>query len=378
MPLSANPIHLTLMIGPAVPVPVGSDVLDALTQVQVTTNTRGPSVFQLTFNLSNRSPLHTIFLLSAGVAVPLVRVVIVVTINGTPEVLIDGVMTDHQIAPGSDSAHSTLTITGEDLTRVMDYIDFSGIPYPAMPVEARVALILAKYAVLGVVPLVIPTVLFDAPNPLERFPRQQGKDLAYVRQLAEAVGYVFYLSPGPLPGMSIAYWGPEIKIGVPQPALNINMDAHTNVETLSFQLNTEQATLPIVFIQEPITKATIPIPIPNVSLLNPPLGLIPPIPKNFELITDTARLSFAQAALRGVSRAARSTDAVAGQGSLDVLRYGRALKARQLVGVRGAGTAFDGLYYVDRVTHTLKRGEYKQSFGLSRNGLVSIVPQVPA
>jgi hypothetical protein len=178
--------------------------------------------------------------------------------------------------------------------------------------------------------------------------------------------------------MSIAYWGPEVKIGVPQPALTINMDAHTNVETLSFQFNTEQATLPIVFIQEPITKATIPIPIPNVSLLNPPLGLIPPIPKNFELITDTARLSFVQAALRGVARAAQSTDAVAGQGSLNVLRYGRALKARQLVGVRGAGMAFDGLYYVDRVTHTLKRGEYKQSFGLSRNGLVSIVPQVPA
>jgi hypothetical protein len=378
MPLSANPIHMTLMIGPAVPVPVSSEILDALTQVEVTTNTRGPSVFQLTFNLSNRSPLHTIFLLSAGAAVPLMRVVIVVTINGTPDVLIDGVMTDHQIAPGSDSGHSTLTITGEDLTRVMDYIDFSGIPYPAMPVEARVALILAKYAVLGVVPLVIPTVLFDVPNPLERFPRQQGKDLAYIRQLAEEVGYVFYLTPGPAPGMSIAYWGPEVKIGVPQPALTINMDAHTNVETLSFQFNTEQATLPIVFIQEPITKATIPIPIPNVSLLNPPLGLIPPIPKNFELITDTARLSFVQAALRGVARAAQSTDAVAGQGSLNVLRYGRALKARQLVGVRGAGMAFDGLYYVDRVTHTLKRGEYKQSFGLSRNGLVSIVPQVPA
>ena len=40
----------------------------------------------------------------------------------------------------------------------MDLIDFSGIPYPAMPRLARVALILAKYAVLGMVPLVIPSV----------------------------------------------------------------------------------------------------------------------------------------------------------------------------------------------------------------------------
>ena len=77
------------------------------------------------------------------------------------------------------------------------------------------------------------------------------------------------------------------------------------------------------------------------------------------------------------SKAARSSDAVTGQGSLDVLRYGRTLKARRLVGVRGVGTAFDGLYFVKSVTHTIKRGEYKQSFSVVRNGLVSITPQVP-
>jgi hypothetical protein len=48
-----------------------------------------------------------------------------------------------------------------------------------------------------------------------------------------------------------------------------------------------------------------------------------------------------------------------------------------LVGVRGAGLAYDGLYYVDSVTHDLKRGEYKQSFQLSRDGLISNTPKVP-
>ena len=69
--------------------------------------------------------------------------------------------------------------------------------------------------------------------------------------------------------------------------------------------------------------------------------------------------------------------AISGNGSLDVLRYGRLLKARQLVGVRGAGLAYDGLYYVKSVTNTLKPGEFKQSFELSRNGLVSLTPKVP-
>jgi hypothetical protein len=48
-----------------------------------------------------------------------------------------------------------------------------------------------------------------------------------------------------------------------------------------------------------------------------------------------------------------------------------------LVGVRGVGIAYDGLYYVSSVTSNLRRGEFKQSFELTRNGLVSITPKVP-
>jgi hypothetical protein len=372
-------IHLTLMIGPGVPIPVGQDVLDALTNVEVTTASDQGSGFQLTFTLSNQSPLHTLFLLSGGSPIPFVRVVIIATINGTPEVLMDGMMTHHQVTPGADPGHSKLTVSGQDLSTVMNLIDFSGIPYPAMPDFARVALILAKYAIFGVVPMVIPSVLLDVPIPTDRIPRQQGKDLEYIKQLADEVGYVFYVEPGPAPGMSIAYWGPEIKVGVPQPALNINMDAHTNIEAINFRFDTESKVLPIVLIQNQATRVPIPIPIPDITPLNPPLGLVPPIPKRIEPInTGTSKYSPIQAALIGLTKAAHSSDAVTATGSLDVTRYGRVLKARRLVGVRGVGTAFDGLYYVLSVTHSIKRGEYKQNFTLKRNGLISTLPQVPA
>ena len=72
----------------------------------------------------------------------------------------------------------------------------------------------------------------------------------------------------------------------------------------------------------------------------------------------------------------QNSDSVFGTGSLDVARYGRLLKSRQLVGVRGAGLPFDGLYYVKSVTHDIQRGEYKQSFTLARNGLMSTVATV--
>jgi hypothetical protein len=71
-----------------------------------------------------------------------------------------------------------------------------------------------------------------------------------------------------------------------------------------------------------------------------------------------------------------NSDAISASGSLDVVRYGRPLRSRMLVGVRGAGLAYDGMYYVNSVTHKIKRGEYKQSFTLSRDGLISITPKV--
>ena len=370
-------IQLTLLIGPVVPVPVPREVLDALTSVEVTIASGEASGFQLSFTLSNRSPLHTIFLLSGGNPISLIRVVIVVTVNGTPDVLMDGMMTNHEVKPGSDAEHALLTVTGTDLSVVLDYIDFSGIPYPAMPREGRVALILAKYAALGIVPLVIPSVMLDVPLPAEHIDRHKGKDLGYVKSLAEEVGYVFYIEPGPMPGMSIAYWGPQIRVGVPQPALNINMDAHTNVDSLSFNFNNKKKQLPIIMIQDPATKVPIPIPLPDITPLNPPLGLIPPLTLEIKRIKETAKLTPLQGALIGLAKVAQSSDTVSASGSLDVKRYGRVLKARRLVGVRGAGLAFDGLYYVTKVTHKLKRGEYKQDFTLARNGLLSTLPRVP-
>jgi hypothetical protein len=155
------------------------------------------------------------------------------------------------------------------------------------------------------------------------------------------------------------------------------MDAHTNVESLSFRFETSETTLPIVMIQNQLTRVPIPIPIPSFNPLQPPLGAISAPITNITVLRDTARLSPPQALARGVAAASSSQDAVSGTGSLDVLRYGRVLRSRQLVGVRGAGLAFDGLYYVQQVTSTIKAGELKQEFSLSRNGIVSLTPVVP-
>ena len=123
-------------------------------------------------------------------------------------------------------------------------------------------------------------MLTDISVPIEQIPGQQGTDLEYIRFLAEEAGYVFYLDPGPAPGMTRAYWGPQIKVGAVQPALSTDMDAYTNVESMHFKFDQEQNRIPLVYIYNQETGVTIPIPIPPVTPLNPPLGLIPPLPTN--------------------------------------------------------------------------------------------------
>ena len=374
-------VELSLMMGPIFPVLVPRVVLDALASVEVTVLDAGASGFQLTFSIDKQSPLQILFLLAGGQPLLFMRVVITATVNGVANVLIDGVITNNEIAPGDKGSNSTLTITGKDLTALMDQSNWSGFPFPACPAEARVALMLVKYAVFGVVPIIIPSVLIDVPIPIDRIPSQKGTDLQYIRYLADQAGYVFYIDPGPVPGVSKAYWGPQIKVGPVQPALSSDMDAYTNVESLHFKFDQEKNRIPILNIYNEETGVTIPIPIPPITPLNPPLGLIPPVPTNImgdlqPFRDDVSKMPVPQAIMMGLAASAQYAEVVTCEGSLDVTRYRGVLKARQLVGVRGAGPAFDGLYYVKSVTHKIKRGEYKQNFTLTRNGLVSTVPTV--
>jgi hypothetical protein len=375
-------VQLRLLIGPVFPLTPPREVMDALSDVEVDVDDVGQSGFKLTFSVDKQSPLQILFLLTGGLPLLFMRVVIVVVVNGVTNVLIDGVITNNSIAPGDKGSNSTLTIMGKDLTVLMDQSKWSGFPFPAMPAEARVTLILLKYAICGVLPLVIPSVLLFVPLPIDQIPSQQGTDLQYIRYLAEQAGYVFYIDPGPTPGFSKGYWGPQVKVGNPQPALSADMDAYTNVESLRFSFDQEKNKIPLIYIYNSQTGISFPIPIPAITPLNPPLGAIPPLPTNLlppdlsPYREDLAKRPIPQAIMMGLAEAAKNAEAVSCEGSLDVTRYGRVLNARGLVGVRGAGPAFDGLYYVKRVTHKIKRGEYKQDFTLTRNGLVSTVSTV--
>ena len=211
----ASSFKLMLMIGPVLPVPAPQPVIDALQSVEVTISAGQADGFQLSFALSDRSLLNRV-LLPTGYFDPGLRVIVLVILAGSVTVLMDGLITRQDVTPSDTPGASTLTITGQDLSVLMGMAE-KQMCYPGLPAEGRVELICAQYALYGIVPVALPPALLDVPDPIAQIPTQSGTDLDYVRALATEAGYVFFVSPGPVPGASIAYWGPEVRIGIPSP-----------------------------------------------------------------------------------------------------------------------------------------------------------------
>jgi hypothetical protein len=363
-------IRLILLIGNTVPVPAPYNLTTALTKVEVTNDAESGDGFQMTFTLG-RDKLPEYSLLLSGLLNTFNRVIIGVLMGAVPEVLIDGIITHHQITPSNDPGMSTFTVTGKDVSIVLD-LEERNSARPNQPDYLIVQQLILRYAQYGLVPETMPTA--DIPISVERTPQQHETDLKYIQRLAQNNGYVFYVEPVTF-GVNIAHWGSKSRVGIPQPALTFNMGAATNVKSINFSLDAMAPVTTSGDIVEPITRISIPLPaLPPLRV--PPLAAMPTPARRRTIARDTANENPAAAATSIVAAETNTPDAVTGDGELDAVHYGRVLRARGLVGVRGVGYSYDGLYYVKSVTHSIAKGEYTQKFSLSREGTGALTPVV--
>jgi hypothetical protein len=401
-------VHLTLLIGPTIAVPAPLPLTEALAGVEVTQNETGRSGFQLTFQIGRSGPfdLPDYALLKNPLLRPFNRVVVVVRFNLLPTVLIDGFVTQIQLTPSEEPGKSVLSITGEDVSVVMHLIQTT-FPYTAMPEIEQVRAVLAKYPQLGWTgAIVLPPAVPDGSLPTEELPIQNSTDYEYLTGLAAQHGYVFYVRPGALPNTNIPYWGPalppdEMGRAALHSSLAVNMGPQTNVNSVNFTYDALAPEMIIGEVVEPDLNIPIPVIFPPFST-NVPLAAVPGAiyqlmqtrvsrmdmkpPLVGESATDEARerarVSYGRSVPQAYERARSQVNDAANRtvtvsGELDALRYGGALQARTVVGLRGAGFTYDGLYFVKSVTHSIRPGEYKQQFTLRREGLGTLVPLVP-
>jgi hypothetical protein len=360
-------IRLVLWIGGTVPLPAPVELLQSFSRIEVTNDATADDGFQMTFSLQRG-------MLGYSIPAPLAVMnrVIIGIINGImPEPLIDGVITHVQFNPGTGTEPATVSVTGRDLTALMD-LEEKNATFPNQPDMAIVTRVLAGYARYGMVPMPSPTA--DIPIMLERIPRQQETDLQFVKRMAERNGYVFYVEPLTF-GTSKAYWGPQIRVGIPQRALTVDMGSATNVKSLNFSNDALAATGTKGSFIEPFLKLSIPIP-PLPSLKIPPLAAFPATPHRTTIQRKTGPQNPVTAGITALASTTNVPDSFTADGEVDGVRYGAVLRARGLVGVRGVGLEHDGFWYVKKVTHTLTRSDYSQKFSLSREGSGTLTPVV--
>ncbi len=370
---------LQLLIGPTVAIPAPPVLTEVLDEIEVTHRDDQPSAFQMSFLAGRSGPTDLLDyqLMTLPLLRPFHRVVLIVTLGGIPQVLFDGVIKHIELTPSQEAGSSRIRVTGEDLTAVMDMEDKS-VEHPAQDETVIANKIILSYARYGLIPMVLPPVMIDPPVPTERTPVQQGTDLAYLREMADRHGYVFYVLPGPAPMTSTAYWGPPKLIDIPQRAITVDMGAHSNATIGSIRTDAETPELIDDEVQDRLTNQTVPV--QTFAPVRPPLALMPTWLTQMPNVRRTrlrkSGLNAMQAYSRAQARTNATADTVTVTGELDSDHYGSLLRARGIVGVRGAGFSHDGLFYVKAVTHRIRRGGYSQSFTLTREGLGSTTPVV--
>jgi hypothetical protein len=373
-------IALTLLVGRMVPTPAPLSLASALRRATVRLADDGSSGFELQFQVSKSTVPLEYDLLSSQYLAAFNRVALVVTMSSLPRVIMDGLITRRELHPGSGGQPDMLFVHGRDLSIAMSLKERT-MSYPGLNDSAIVEMILLEYAEYGILGEVLPTSISISDLPIEVVAQQVWTDLAYVKWLARRNGYVFQITPGMVPLMNTAYFGPPKRLGVPQHALTVNLMPGSNVSSLQFEYVPTRPTLIRGKVQDTLeTDADIPI-ATLFSTRMPPLATEPALIVDGTYLRTSLIAAPGMDPIQALAEAQGMTDlstdrVLVGRGEYDVLRNQDLLSVQGLVGVRGAGYSHDGLYYVAELTHVITPSSYKQQFLITREGLGSTTPVV--
>ena len=363
-----------MFIGPRLPIPPPAPpkVIQAIKSIEITNSDEGRDGFEITFGAGRSGPadLFDYEIIKNPLIKKGNRVIMQAFMGFMPKVLIDGIITLRQFDTGSGPGQTTLKVTGEDIIHVMDRQEITA-QWPQQPDNTIVNTILAQYMQYGFVTETRVSGPLEVPTVFDRMPTQSASDKAYLQVLAENNGAVFYTELGDVIGVNKIYWGPPRRIGEKQSPLYVNMGPDTNVVG---NVNIQDNSLGLTRYDGSIIdrQTGMIVPVTTVPSTRPPLSMRPEWATNPDARTMQYRgdggVSITQATAQAQGQSDASTDTITATGEIDSVRYGNILRARRLVEVHGAGEEHDGKYYVKKVVHKIKRGEYKQSFELTRDG----------
>jgi hypothetical protein len=359
------PSYFNILLGFA---PLPYPLMQALRQIEVETAVGRASMFRLHFDLS-----RNIFGDFDALALPIFRPLLPISIRaslglGVPQAIINGYLQDARLSASNTPGHSTLELVGSDALGTLMGLIQQPFTWPNAPDSEIVRAIFGKYAVAP---------LFVTPTPplrtiLDTTTTQQTTDAKILLKLAKLYSFELYIQPDPVAGRDIGHFHPKLTAGSPQGVLSIDFGRQTNLEKFEMSNAMLRPTSILAVASDPHTR--MPIPVPASISTDLPMGLEPALnrimPPPIERPAGTlGAANPAEAQLRAMARATKTSNAIKAAGEINTLKFNRILMAGLPVLIRGAGRENSGLYYVESVTHHISRDAYTQTFKASRNAV---------
>lgn len=199
---------------------------------------------------------------------------------------------------------------------------------------------------------------------------QRGTDMQLLKQLAERNGFECFVELDAASGSAVGHFHAPRITTAPQGVLSVALGEATNVEAFRPRYDMLRAVTAEVTGLDARDASDQPVQVQAPSLRD--LGDRPAAPADRPrkvLLVGTGLAEGGELKTLAQAVVDRSSFALGAEGELDGLAYGGALRAKRPVLVRGAGQAFSGTWYVERVLHRLTREGYVQRFTLRRNAL---------
>ena len=345
--------------------PAAPELLEALQQIEVEDHAELADMLRLRLATAVREDGRGWKILDDPVFQRLDNLRVLVTIGSRhSEVLIDSYVIETRARFSNEPGESILEVVAMDPTVLMN-LEEKIRPWPNMADSDIAEVLFGEYGFEPVVERTQPSWA-----EVDRTNIQRGTDIQYLRQLAERYGYECFVEMNPLSAILEGHFRPPQPAQKPQGVLSVNLGAATNVDSFSARFDMLRPATVRATGLDIETKRAQPARADEIALAEQ--GVEPALQRERPRLVQLSGTGLARTAelqTRAQAEVDRSGWAIVAEGELHTVAYEGILRAKRPVEVRGAGRQFSGVYYVQRVLHTLAGDSYTQRFDLRRNAL---------